>query len=125
MNNFETKLEELKEELFSLEEVKTYFSLKNEIENNAELTYFREQIAHFQRLMTLNIDLDEEYKMYKKEYEILLRKYQEHPLIQNFEIVKEDVYRILTEVKEIIEKYFITLFHILKWGDFFVSWNYC
>ena len=54
--------------------------------------------------MTLNIDLDEEYKMYKKEYEILLRKYQEHPLIQNFEIVKEDVYRILTEVKEIIEK---------------------
>ena len=104
MNNFETKLEELKEELFSLEEVKTYFSLKNEIENNAELTYFREQIAHFQRLMTLNIDLDEEYKKYKKEYEILLRKYQEHPLIQNFEIVKEDVYRILTEVKEIIEK---------------------
>ena len=63
MNNFETKLEELKEELFSLEEVKTYFSLKNEIENNAELTYFRERIAHFQRLMTLNIDLDEEYKM--------------------------------------------------------------
>ena len=72
-------------------------ALKNKIKNNTEFNDFQKDLAG------QIVDLAQADRV-TKEYEILLRKYQEHPLIQNFEIVKEDVYRILTEVKEIIEK---------------------
>lgn len=104
MNDFDQALEDLKNELFSLEEVKTYFKLKSEIDNNAELVLIKEKITSLKQEMTLNIDLDDKYFKAKKEYELLLKKYTEHPLIQNFEIVKENVYNILMEIKKIIEK---------------------
>ncbi len=104
MNDFDQALEDLKNELFSLEEVKTYFKLKSEIDNNAELVLIKEKITLLKQEMTLNIDLDDKYFKAKEEYELLLKKYTEHPLIQNFEIVKENVYNILMEIKKIIEK---------------------
>lgn len=104
MNDFEIALNCLKEELFSLEEVKSYFKLKDEIDNNAELVLIKEKITSLKQEMTLNIDLDDKYFKAKEEYELLLKKYTEHPLIHNYEVVKENVYSILMEIKKIIEK---------------------
>ena len=104
MNNFEESLNSLKEELFNLEEVKAYFKLKNEIENNEELISLTKEISHLQRMMTLNIDDYEKHLDYKTQYEICLKKYNNHPIIVNFENVKEEVYQILTSIKTIIEK---------------------
>lgn len=104
MNDFEEALRNLKEELFSLDEVKTYFKLKNKIENNAELNLIKERIVSLKQEMTLNIDIDEKYFKAKEEYESLLKKYTEHPLIQNFEVIKDELYNLLTEIKKIIEK---------------------
>ncbi len=104
MNDFEEALRNLKEELFSLDVVKTYFKSKNEIENNAELNLIKGRIVSLKQEMTLNIDIDEKYFKAKEEYESLLKKYTEHPLIQNFELIKDELYNLLTEIKKIIEK---------------------
>ena len=104
MNNFEIALNSLKDELFSLNEVKEYFRLKDEIENNAELKDLLLSIGKYQRLMATNIDNNEEYSFAKENYELAMKKYKNHPLIVNFENVKEEVYQIILQIKQIIEK---------------------
>ena len=54
MNNFEESLNSLKEELFNLEEVKAYFKLKNEIENNEELISLTKEISGIVKIFLLS-----------------------------------------------------------------------
>ena len=81
----------LKEDLLNLPEVKEYFSLKELYENDEELETMRKEIA---RLKTLGKE---------EERNNLLKIYNSHPLVNNFQIAKEEVKHILLTIKDIIQ----------------------
>lgn len=103
MNNLESQLEKLKDTLFNQECVKTYFSLKSQIEQNAELNELREKIKFHAQEMTKNMENDEIYFKNKELYEKVLNEYNEHPLIADYNVVFEEVNSLLKQLKNIIE----------------------
>ena len=83
---------ELKQELDSLPLFQEYKRVKGLVENDPEINSLKKEIA----LAKTHGET--------KEHKRLLEKYNNHPLIQNFESLKNDVYKYLQEVSEIINK---------------------
>ena len=92
MDNVIECAKKLKEELNALPLIKEFLNLKKEIEVNDEIKELKENLAYLK-----NNNKEEEYKN-------LLKIYHANPLINNYEILKEDVYALLDEIKNIIEK---------------------
>lgn len=103
MNSFEEKLSILKEKLFNEESVKTYFSLKEQIEKSVELNNLRAKISFYAQEMTKNMDNDEIYFKSKEAYERVLKEYNFHPLIVDYNQVNEEVNNLLKQLKVILE----------------------
>ncbi len=103
MNSLEKQLEKVKNMLFEQESVKTYFSLKMQIEQNEELKTLRENIKYHAQEMTKNINHDEVYLKNKKLYEENLKAYNTHPLVIDFNQVSEEVQNLLEQLKHILE----------------------
>ena len=83
---------QLKDELDSLPLFQEYERVKSLVETDEELNRLKKEIA----LAKLHNDNESHSK--------LLEKYNSHPLIQNFEVLKKDVYQYLKEISEIINK---------------------
>ena len=81
----------LKEKLYNLPEVKEYFALKAIYEKDEELARMRKEIA---RLKSLGKE---------EERNNLLKIYNSHPLVNNFQMAKEEVKQILQSIKNIIQ----------------------
>ncbi len=81
---------ELKDTLFSLKEVQEYLSLKSFIENDEELKRMRKEISR----------LEQENKLDEKAN--LLKIYNSNPLVNNFEIIKEEIKSLLKAISDII-----------------------
>lgn len=103
MNDFDKKLGDAKNELFSLPLIKEYFIVKSQIENNVELIELNDKLKLAQKAMSKSIDDDDLYHKNKKDYEELMIKYNLHPLIVNYQNLKEEVYTLLTQIKDILE----------------------
>ena len=103
MNNFEAQLEKVKNLLFNQECVKTYFSLKEQIEQSIELNELREKIRFHAQEMTKNMSDDEIYFKNKSIYEKALNEYNSHPLVVDYNAVAEEVNNLLKQLKNIIE----------------------
>ncbi|MCH5171329.1 MAG: YlbF family regulator [Erysipelotrichales bacterium] len=103
MSNFDSQLEKLKDKLFDQESVKTYFSLKSQIEQSTELNELRNKIRYYAQEMTKNMDDDETYFKNKELYERVLSEYNEHPLVVDYNVVAEEVNNLLKQLKNIIE----------------------
>lgn len=103
MNSFEEELTLLKEKLFNEDCVKTYFSLKEQIEKSVELNDLRAKISFHAQTMTKNMDNDELYFKHKEAYEQVLKEYNSHPLIVDYNQVSEEVNELLVQLKNIIE----------------------
>ena len=85
------KANELSKEILNTPEVKEYLKLKELIENDEELAEFRINIA----------SLANEGKL--EERDNLLKIYNSHPLVANYETAKESVKSLLETIKQIIE----------------------
>lgn len=103
MNNVERDLLLVKESLFSLPLVKEYLKIKEQVENNEELASFDKLLTKYKKEMTNNFANDEAYKISKSNYEEILSKYENHPLVVNYKALKEEVADLLNEVKSILE----------------------
>ena len=103
MSNFDSQLEKLKDKLFDQESVKTYFSLKSQIEQSAELNELRNKIRYYAQEMTKNMDDDETYFKNKELYEQVLSEYNENPLVVDYNVVSDEVNNLLKQLKNIIE----------------------
>ena len=90
MNNPVDSAKALKKEIEELPEVKEYLSLKDLLENDKELQELRTNIAR----------LESEGKFEEKKN--LLEVYNSHPLIVNFNILKDEVKNILSEINDIL-----------------------
>lgn len=92
MNNPIEEAKKLRDLLLESETVKEYLFLKAQIEFNEELEDMKKQIA---------LATSKENKVLKDE---LLVKYNAHPLINNFNIVKDELISLLTTIKNIISE---------------------
>lgn len=81
----------LREDIDSLPEIKEYYCLKELYENDQTLKQMRRDIAR----------LKNEGK--EEERNNLLQIYNSHPLVNNYEIAKEEAERILLVIKNIIQ----------------------
>ncbi len=88
-----TKTLQIRDYLYSLAEVKEYFRLKNAILENEELKQISSNIKKYCH----DNDNKKLYEKYKKEYE-------SHPLIINFNVVKNEVEDLLIQIKSLIEE---------------------
>ena len=80
-------VKEIRNEINELPEIKEYLKLKALLESDKELAEMRQNIAR----------LASEHK--ESERKNLLEIYNSHPLVNNFNIVKEEAYKILLEIK--------------------------
>lgn len=90
MNKTDEALEKLAKELYALPEVQEYLVLKENIENDKELKEMRLEIAR----------LTNEGK--KEEHDNLLKVYNSHPLVVNYQVAREELYNLLNQIKDIL-----------------------
>ena len=84
--------QELKDELDKLPLFIEHKSLKKQIENNSELKELKKQIA----LAKLHND--------NELHKSLLDKYNNHPLIVNYQAIEIEVYEYLNQISQIVNK---------------------
>lgn len=92
-DDVKNKIIRVKDYLYSLPLIKEYFELKSCISQNEELIQISSCIKKYCH--------DSENKKLYHEYKT---KYEEHPLIINFNIVKDEVEDLLIQVKSLIEE---------------------
>ena len=101
--NVNEALFELKEQLINEPIVKEYFRLLSLIENDEQLSILDKEIKFHQKLMSTNINNDEIYFKDKEIYESKLNKYNNHPLIINFNNTKDEVAALLQQIEQILQ----------------------
>jgi len=89
MDKILEKAKELKKEINDIPEVKEYLRLKELVENNEELNEIRLKMKNLSRK--------------SQEYLELEKAYLSHPLMVNYLYVKEEMIKVLGNIKEIID----------------------
>lgn len=102
MSNFDRLLQESKEELMSIECVQEFLRLKKVVENDLYLKNLDKEMRIHQKKMCENQDNDEIYLKEKSLYESCKNTIESNPAWQNFQAVKEEVYSILVEIKNLL-----------------------
>ena len=100
--NVEEALKTLSNSLFEMDEVKHYFALKQAILDDKELLEINELMRKHQKLMVESINDPEVHKKEKELYFEYKNKYESHPLVVNYEVIKEEVFNILKQISNII-----------------------
>ena len=103
MSRFELQLDQRQKLLYDEPIVKEYFRLKKIVQSDEELVRLDKEIHQHQNLMCVHKDDDAIYQNEKKLYEEQLAQFKSNPLVENYFQVREEVYALLTEVKEILE----------------------
>ena len=80
----------LRKDIDNLPEIKEYYALKKLMEEDADLREMRKEIAR----------LKSEGK--EEERSNLLKIYNSHPIVNNYELAKQEVESILRSIKDII-----------------------
>ena len=102
MNKLDELLSSFKEELYKEECVKEYFHYKNLVESDTSIKELDEQVRFHQKEMCRNKDNDEIYFKEKVLYEELKSKLEQNPILVNYQIVKEEVFSLLVDIKHIL-----------------------
>ena len=103
MDKIDSLILDIKKELYDEPIIKEYLSLKEAIDNNEELKRLNKEMKAHQKAMCENMDNDEIYFKEKEAYESYLNKINSHPLMQNFNAIKDEVFALLSEVKDAIK----------------------
>ena len=90
MNNTDEAIKELATELYALPEVKEFLRLKECLEKDKELKAMRLEIAR----------LTNEGKI--EEHNNLLNVYNSHPLVVNYQAMREEIISLLNQIKDIL-----------------------
>ena len=90
MNKTDEALVKLASELNALPEVQEFLKLKDGLEKDKELKEMRLEIAR----------LTNEGKI--EEHDNLLKVYNSHPLVMNYQTAREEVFNLLSQIKNIL-----------------------
>ena len=85
-------------DFLSLKEVKQYLLLKEEINSSLEIKSLVEKLNASKKDLALSLGTTS-YEDRNKEYHLLQEQYDFHPLIMNFNVVKEEVGFLLDEIQ--------------------------
>ena len=88
------KLDEFIKDFLEVKEVKQYLLLKEEIVNSQELKDLQLKLKKSQKKMALSLGTSS-YKQNKSKYLELKNKYENHPLVVNFNVMQEEVSYLL------------------------------
>ena len=102
MNDIDTLLKEAKNTLYDNEIVKEFFRIKKIIENDEEISTLRKEMILHEKNMTFNMNNDDVYFKEKNLYEETKSRLDNHPLIIDYEMISNEVYDLLLEVKQIL-----------------------
>ena len=102
MNNIDELLSSLKEELYTEECVKEYFYYKKIVDNDPSIKELDEQVRFHQKEMCRNKDNDEAYFKEKAIYEDLKSKFDNNPILINYQIAKDEVFSLLVDIKKLL-----------------------
>ena len=91
MNEIILEAKKLRDNIDELPEIKEYYRLKQLYENDEELKKMRREIA---RLKSLNKE---------EERNNLLAIYNKHPLVNNYEVAKQEAMSVLLTIQNIIQ----------------------
>lgn len=91
MNKIDESIQNLKTALNNDELIKQYLALKEAIENSNELKELKDNILSLNKANKIN------------EMKVMKEVYDSHPLIVNFNALKEDVMELLNEIKDELE----------------------
>jgi cell fate (sporulation/competence/biofilm development) regulator YlbF (YheA/YmcA/DUF963 family) len=103
MNEVEIALSLLSNKLKEQPEVILFFGLKKQIEKNEDLQKLSIELKATQKDMTKAVNNDAKYFRLKKNYELLLQEYDNHPLVVNFRTNYEQLVSLLEQLQKIIE----------------------
>ena len=102
MSKIDELLSSFKEELYNEECVKEYFYYKNLVENDPSIKELDERVRFHQKEMCKNKDNDEIYFKEKAIYEELKNKFDQNPVLVNYQIAKDEVFSLLVDIKNIL-----------------------
>ena len=102
MNKIDELLSSLKKELYNEECVKEYFYYKKLVENDPDIKVLDEQVRSHQKEMCKNKDNDEIYFKEKEIYEELKKQFDGNPVLINYQIVKDEVFSLLVDIKKLL-----------------------
>ena len=103
MTEFENQLDICQKLLYDEPIVKEYFRLKSIVQNDSELSRLDKEIHQHQHLMCVHKNDEEIYQNEKKIYDEQMAEFKSNPLVENYFQVREEVFSLLNEVKEILE----------------------
>ena len=101
MNNIESKIDELFDELEDSKLYKDYVKVKESLENNNEIMNLINDIKRYQKISANNKDESVDNKI-----KDLYDKLNDYPLYQSYLIIKEELEEELFMIKEVFEKCF-------------------
>ena len=102
MSKIDELLISFKEELYNEECVKEYFYYKNLVDNDPSIKELDEKVRFHQKEMCKNKDNDEIYFKEKAIYEELKNKFDQNPVLVNYQIAKDEVFSLLVDIKNIL-----------------------
>lgn len=97
---------ELNRSLKEIEEVKIYLQLKDQIGKDQQIQDLLDSIAKAQKEMKNNLQSQQMEKYYAKRKELNRKKeiLQNHPFIVNYFFYREEVYRLVEQIRMILSE---------------------
>ena len=102
MTNLDELISSISDELKQEECVKQYFYYKNIVDNDEELKQLDSDVRFHQKEMCKNKNNPEVFEKEKALYEELKNKLDNNPILINYQIVREEVYSILVDIKNVL-----------------------
>ncbi len=102
MNNIESKIDELFDDIEKSNLYKNYKRIKEQLEKDKDIMGLIDEIKKYQKLAANNKSDNSVEEKLKKLY----KKLESYPIYQSYLIIKEDLNQQLFEIKETFEKYF-------------------
>lgn len=92
------------DKFLSQEIVKQYFLLEKQINESQEIKKLQDDLRQSQKSLALSINDNELHKQKLIEYQECKRKFEENPIICNYNILKEEIYLKLKELENKIKE---------------------
>ena len=92
------KLDEFIKDFLEVKEVKQYLLLKDELMNSLEIKSLQQDLKQSQKNMALSLGTST-YEQNKSKYLELKNKYENHPLVVNFNVMQEEVGYLLKNLE--------------------------
>ena len=102
MNNIDELVSSLKAELYNEECVKEYFYYKKIVDSDPTIKELDDQVRFHQKEMCKNKDNDEVYFREKAIYEDLKKKFDNNPILINYQIARDEVFSLLVDIKKLL-----------------------